>query len=551
MRFWVRSGLALSILASVLAGCGGGGKHAATPAASIAPSTSSTTPPGQNGGAIPGTSTITSASVPAVQVPVGHNAYVASFLLNQLQVIEDSSLTVQTTVQVGNGPTAVAVNGNYAYVTNSLDQNVAIVDRLTNTVTSTIDVGAISMTGISMIDSLVQPLRRPTGIAVLPNGTKAFTANLIDVTSVDLIGRKPLKSIFAWNLNLSGGLSGLGTTLTNFLSQPLAAAGPTRVAATNTHAWVTNVMTNNVTMISATDDKVMLNTTVGKLPFGVTCANGKVYVACAMTNEIWVLDEATGAVKTSFQAGLMPMDVAASPAGDRIYVSNFMSGDITIIDTSIDIPVGTLPAGMSFASMLQSMGMMAPGTGSTGLSGVLGALLGGGSATGSASASASASGSLSGILAALLGGGTTGATTSGTGSGTSAIGSLLASILGGGSLTGGAGSGTSTFGSLLAALLGGGSSTGAPGGLLNPQTLMSTIMSAMLSAMGMNSSSLSSLSLPGIGVASISVNATGTRVICGNWFMGQVTVTDTTTLQVTGTMPASAGIGPVEVAAAR
>jgi hypothetical protein len=80
---------------------------------------------------------------------------------------------------------------------------------------------------------------------------------------------------------------------------------------------------------------------------------------------------------------------------------------------------------------------------------------------------------------------------------------------------------------------------------------MSTIMSAMLSSMGLSSSSLSSMSMPGLGVASISVNATGKRVICANWFMGQITVTDTTTLQVTGMMPGSTGIGPVDVASAR
>lgn len=499
MRIWVRTGIALSFVAAVLFGCHGGGKKDVGSASTVAPTVSGTqTGPAPVGSGTTGTGIggVTTSTLPSVPVaPTGNDTYVASFLLNEVQVVDDTNLTVKTRFQVGRGPTSVAVNGSWAYVTNSLDQNIAVVDRLTNTVNGTIDVAAVRLTGISMIDSLVQPLRRPTGIAVTPNGLKAYTANLVDVTSVDLVARKPLKSIFSWNLNFSGGI---GAGLTSFLSAPLAAAGPTRVAATNTHAFVTNIITNNVTMISATDDKVMFNTKVGRLPYGVACANGKVYVACAMTNEIWILDETTGAVRSSFKAGLMPMDVAASPSGDKVYVTNLAGGDVTIIDTSIDIPVGVLPAGLPLASILQQMGIPVPPGGATGLSGALSA-----------------------FLSAFTG-------------------------------AGAAGSGGSTLGGLMAALMGGGSTAGAgPGGLLNPQALINAIMSGFLAYMGMNSSTLANLSLPGLGIASISVNASGKRVICANWFMGQITVTDTTTLQVNGLMPGSTGMGPASVAAAR
>lgn len=501
----------LSVLGLALGGCSGGGGrgNGSASTATTSPTTSATPPisttPTQQPPAPIATSTVPIVPPPTTTPAPGNDIYLSSFLLGNVQVVDASTLQTKTRIPVGRGPTGVATNGSYAYVASAIEQSVTVIDRLTNTVAAKIDVGSTPVTGIAAVDRIIKPFVRPTSIAVLPNGTKAFTANLLNVTSIDLVARKPLKSILSLNLPpianlISGGTSSIGPALMNFLKMPLAAFGAGRVAATDQRVFVTNMITNNVSMISATDDKIMVNMPVGKLPFGVAVAANKAYVACALTNEIYVLDGSLGIVRKRFAAGLMPWDVAASPSGDKIYVANFVGGDVTVIDTAADLPVASLPAGLPLTAVFQQLGIPIPTGSGSGLAGALQAFLG-----------------------AFLGGSAGAA--------------------------GNPGSGTGGLSSLLSSLLGGGTSGTGAGGLMSPNTFMNALMSAFLGYMGINASSLNTLALPGLGIGAITVNAAGDRVVCANWFMGQVTVTEIATLKVNGLMPGTSGMGPADVAA--
>jgi len=483
---------ALAVMIGV-AGCNGGGSGGGNKGGgqSVAPSTSQTNiPPPTNqppvGNVPPPTVT------PPPPFTGNPNAVVASALLQEVDVYDFNAGTQKASIPTSSAPTSVAVNGTYAYVA-GVDQTVSVVDLLTNTVSYQMNATDPGVTNLPLIgttvDNLVKPLVRPAGIAVTPNGQKAFTANLINVTSYDIIGKKPLKSIFSLNLNLSlGGSTGIlqaiTTSLQNFLAQPLAALGQARVATTDKTCFVTNMVTSNVTVISAMDDKVITYTDVGTLPIGVACANSKAYVACAISNEIYVLDELTGAVKSHFAAGQVPVDVAASPKGDRIYVANLLGGDITVIDTVTDLAVNTLPAGISIANIFQTLGVQLPAT--------------------------SGGGGIGGFITTFLSGFLGGSSSQ------SGIGGLLGGI------------GTQPVGQILNGLLTG-----------------------FLGMAGISQQSLAGMNMPGIGVVGVSVSNDGSRVLGANLMFG-LSVTDVATSNVNApSLLTGQGMGVDAVAAGR
>jgi YVTN family beta-propeller protein len=82
---------------------------------------------------------------------------------------------------------------------------------------------------------------------------------------------------------------------------------------------------------------------VGLLP--ATDALGQtVYVANAAGHSVSVIDPQTGAtLAPPIPVGEAPLSIAISPDGRRAVVANFFSGDVSIIDTSTDRTIGTVP----------------------------------------------------------------------------------------------------------------------------------------------------------------------------------------------------------------
>ncbi len=83
-------------------------------------------------------------------------------------MIDTATNTVIATIAVGDGPVGVAVSpdGTRAYVTNQFDgDTLSVIDTATNTVTATIAVGD-----------------DPTGVAVSPDGGRAYVTNYSDDT---------------------------------------------------------------------------------------------------------------------------------------------------------------------------------------------------------------------------------------------------------------------------------------------------------------------------------------------------------------------------------
>lgn len=106
-------------------------------------------------------------------------------------------------------------------------------------------------------------------------------------------------------------------------------------ARSNSEVWVVNEVSDSLTIILLNPDgtgTVATTVATGDEPADVVFAAGKAFVSCARFNEIWVHDLTTGAVLDTIPLdGLYPTALAASPSGDRVFVSFLHSGNNTTV----------------------------------------------------------------------------------------------------------------------------------------------------------------------------------------------------------------------------
>lgn len=371
MRTRTRLTIAATLVSIVGCGGSGGGSDRSSATAPI----SSTTPGGVTSG------TPVTPVTPPVNTGIT-DTLVSSFGADEIVQVEAATGTTGNRWTTGNGPTDVANWGFDAYVANTLSQDVTVIDRLANNTAATINVSdkKSSITGLSFIDDIfhpiIKPLVRPTGIAVTPLGTKAFSANLVNVTIIDTNTNQATKSIVGIApLNIANLITNFSTAAQQFMAQPFPGLGMAKVACNNDFAVVSCMLTGKLMRINARTDSVIDYVDVGRGPIGVAIAANKAYVACALSQETVIVDLVTGAVRGRIRGGMLPVDVAANKAEDRIYVANALSGDISVIDTAADIIVDTLPAGLSVSGLLTQMGITLPSGTSGGLSGALNGFL--------------------------------------------------------------------------------------------------------------------------------------------------------------------------------
>ena len=82
---------------------------------------------------------------------------------------------------------------------------------------------------------------------------------------------------------------------------------------------------------------------------GIAVAAPFAYITNQLTNDVSVIDTATDMVVATVAVGSNPSGVAVNPAGTRVYVANQSSNNVSVIDTATDtvtatVAVGALPA---------------------------------------------------------------------------------------------------------------------------------------------------------------------------------------------------------------
>jgi len=104
-------------------------------------------------------------------------------------------------------------------------------------------------------------------------------------------------------------------------------------------AYVDNFSDNTITPVDTRTDTAGPPIAVGGGPDGMIVTGGKLFVADNNTNDVTVIDTTTNQVIKTIPVGSVAADVAATPDGKTVWVSNFGDGTVQPID------VATLTAG--------------------------------------------------------------------------------------------------------------------------------------------------------------------------------------------------------------
>ncbi|MFD5430272.1 YncE family protein, partial [Streptomyces sp. NPDC127084] len=123
-------------------------------------------------------------------------------------------------------------------------------------------------------------------------------------------------------------------------------------------AYVTNLDSDNVSVINTTDNTVLTTIPVGTGPRGVAISpdGARAYVTNQGSNNVSVINTTDNTVLTTIPVGTQPLGVAVSPAGGRAYVTNVDSNNVSVINTTDNtvlttIPVGTQPVGVTVGAV--------------------------------------------------------------------------------------------------------------------------------------------------------------------------------------------------------
>jgi YVTN family beta-propeller protein len=118
---------------------------------------------------------------------------------------------------------------------------------------------------------------------------------------------------------------------------------------TGTFAYVANLSSNSVSVISTNDNTVVNTIPVGVEPIRLAFSpdGNRAYVANQTSNNVSVIDTCAGAVIATVDVAPTPHEVAVSRDGQKVYVTRgngeTSTGTLTIIDTATNGVVATLP----------------------------------------------------------------------------------------------------------------------------------------------------------------------------------------------------------------
>jgi YVTN family beta-propeller protein len=247
---------------------------------------------------------------------------------------------------VGNKPFGVAItpDGTRAYVTNSNDNTVSVIDTTNMLVGSPITVGFT-----------------PQGVAITPDGKRAYVTNFSALANtVSVIDTNPASP-----------------TYNSVVATVAVGTEPFEVAITpdGTRAYVTNDGSNTVSVIdtnpaSPTYNTVVATVGVGTGPVGVaiTPDGTRAYVVndSVFSNSVSVIDTNPASptynkVVATVGVGTNPIGVAITPDGKSAYVANSADNTVSVIDTNPgDTHFNTVVAMVGAGTGPQFVGIMPP-----------------------------------------------------------------------------------------------------------------------------------------------------------------------------------------------
>nr|WP_294794705.1 gliding motility-associated C-terminal domain-containing protein [uncultured Mucilaginibacter sp.] len=111
------------------------------------------------------------------------------------------------------------------------------------------------------------------------------------------------------------------------------------------YAYITNVSSNDVSVIDTKTRQVLKTIPVGKAPYGVSASKdgSLVYITLSGENKIAVISTATQTVINTIPVGKLPYGVVVNPDGSRVYVTSAVDNTVTVINAANNTIVTTIP----------------------------------------------------------------------------------------------------------------------------------------------------------------------------------------------------------------
>ena len=137
-------------------------------------------------------------------------------------------------------------------------------------------------------------------------------------------------------------------------------ASPIAITGDNSEIWTVNPDSNSVSVFNVAGDA---NVKIAEVPVGIepwcvaiTPSGAKVYVTNMVSGTVSVINRSSRVVVKTIVVGTEPFGCALSPDGAKLYVTNQSSDDVSLINTSTDTvvktirPVGPKPRGIAVSA---------------------------------------------------------------------------------------------------------------------------------------------------------------------------------------------------------
>jgi YVTN family beta-propeller protein len=249
---------------------------------------------------------------------------------SSVAVLNTCPVGLNRRVAVGKRPINVVTtpDGRSALVANLDDGTISVINLASLTVSQTISLPPLN--GFAM---------RPSGIAILPDGSKAYVADHVDL---------PGGAVYVIDL-----------TTMKFSTMFSVSGFPASIAVTpdGSQVWVSSWGGGRVDVYDT-----LTNATV--TGFSVPQANGiafnpsgtRAYMASGSLGTVIVADTSTYQVVAQIPAGLYPHAVLVSPTGRHVFVTDPLGNSISLIDASANKVLRTIklraqhPLGLAFVA---------------------------------------------------------------------------------------------------------------------------------------------------------------------------------------------------------
>src|SRR5262245_13484804 len=191
---------------------------------------------------------------------------------------------------------------------------------------------------------------RSTGGGAMQSGRKRWGWVLV-IGAIGIVG--------LWN----AGDPGAGRVFRTATAQPDSApthSSPIAITGDDAEVWSVNPDNNSVSVFNVAGDA---NTRTAEIAVGVepwcvaiTPNNAKVYVTNMVSGTVSVINRAARTVVKTIKVGTEPFGCALSPDGTKLYVANQSSDDVSLISTATDAvvktirPVGPKPRGIAVSA---------------------------------------------------------------------------------------------------------------------------------------------------------------------------------------------------------